>query len=241
MTTASSKAPPAVAPAAPIHVSFLSRYLEPADRLNEVLFGLIMVLTFTLTAGIAVGDSPEAGRELLIATIGCNIAWGLIDGAMYLTTCLLERSRSERRLRALHAAPDGASAHAVVGAAVEQAMGGDVLDAATPQERAHLLALVRAMALRVPTAQSRLRRDDLLGAVVSGLLVILSTLPAALPFLFIASPWRALRVSNALLLGALFGVGYQWGRYSYTSRLGAGLAFLAGGLALVATAIALGG
>jgi len=41
--------------------SFFERYLEPADRLNEVLFGLIMVLTFTLTAGFAVGES-EDGR-----------------------------------------------------------------------------------------------------------------------------------------------------------------------------------
>jgi hypothetical protein len=220
---------------------FLRRYLEPADRLNEMLFGLIMVLTFTLTAGIAVGDGPAAGRELLIATIGCNIAWGLIDGAMYLTACLLQRSRSQRRLRALHAAPDPASALAVVDEAIEEAVGGEFAGTATAAERMQLLTLVRDMALRVPLRQSRLRRDDVYGAVASALLVILTTLPAALPFLVIASPWHALRASNLLLLGALFGVGYQWGRYSYTNRWGAGVIFLIAGLALVGAAIALGG
>jgi hypothetical protein len=228
-------------PRAVVRENFLRRYLDPADRLNEILFGLIMVLTFTLTAGIAVGDGPDAGRSLLIATIGCNIAWGLIDGAMYLTSCLLERSRSQRRLRALHEARDDAAALRLVHDAVEEAIGGDVTAAATAEERARLLGLVRDMALRVPAGQSRLRREDFFGAVASGLLVMLTTVPAALPFLVIASPWRALRVSNLLLLGALFAVGYQWGKYSYTNRWGAGLVFLVVGLALVGIAIALGG
>jgi hypothetical protein len=52
---------------------FAGRYLDPAERLNEILFGLIMVLTFTLTAGIATGDGPEAHRELLIATMGATL------------------------------------------------------------------------------------------------------------------------------------------------------------------------
>lgn len=219
----------------------LQRYLEPADRLNEVLFGLIMVLTFTLTAGFAVGDGPQATRGLLIATIGCNIAWGLIDGAMYLTTCLLERSRSQRRLRALHAAPDEATALAVVDDAVEDAVGGAVTAAATPEERAQLLALVRGAALRVPIGRLGLHREDVYGAIASALLVMLTSVPAALPFLVIDSPTRALRVSNLLLLGGLFAVGYQWGHYSFTNRWRAGFAFLVVGLALVGTAIALGG
>lgn len=232
---------PATASAARPQGSFLQRYLEPAERLNEVLFGLIMVLTFTLTAGLAVGDGPEATRALLIATIGCNIAWGLIDGAMYLTTSLLERSRSQRRLRALHAAPDDATALAVVHDAVEEAVGGAVTEAATPTERAQLLALVRGAALRVPIGRSRLQREDVYGAIASALLVMLTSVPAALPFLLIESPTRALRVSNLLLLGGLFAVGYQWGHYSFTNRWRSGFLFLVVGLALVGAAIALGG
>lgn len=50
--------------------SFVNRYLEPADRLNEVLFGLIMVFTFSLTAGLTAEDNPEGPRELLITSGG---------------------------------------------------------------------------------------------------------------------------------------------------------------------------
>ena len=68
-----------------------------------------------------------------------------------------------------------------------------------------------------------------------------ATIPAAVPFLLVAEPWRALRLSNLFLVGMLFVVGFQWGKHAYVSRWGAGLAFLAVGLVLVGVAIALGG
>jgi VIT1/CCC1 family predicted Fe2+/Mn2+ transporter len=85
------------------------------------------------------------------------------------------------------------------------------------------------------------RKEDVYGALASGALVVLSTVPAALPFLLIDEPWRALRLSNLLLVGLLFVVGYEWGRQAHTSPWLAGLAFLGAGIALVAIAIALGG
>jgi VIT1/CCC1 family predicted Fe2+/Mn2+ transporter len=57
-----------------------------------VIFGLIMALTFTGSLSVA-----EAGREevrtVLIGALGCNIAWGLVDGVMYVITSLVERAR----------------------------------------------------------------------------------------------------------------------------------------------------
>jgi hypothetical protein len=217
--------------------SFFRRHLEPADRLNEILFGLIMVLTFTLTAGFAVGTGPDATRELLVATLGCNVAWGIIDGAMYLMGALLERSRRARAVAAVRAAPDDATAFAEI----EQALEGTLTELATEEERARLYRVIRDVVRRTPPQATRVHREDVLGALASGVLVVLSTVPAALPFLFIDEPWRALRVSNLLLVGLLFAVGYQWGTHAHARPWVTGLAFLAAGLALVAVAIALGG
>jgi hypothetical protein len=55
---------------------FVPRYLDPASRLGEVLFGLVMVLTITLTAGLTVAEGKEGVRQLLLVAIGCNVAWG---------------------------------------------------------------------------------------------------------------------------------------------------------------------
>jgi hypothetical protein len=216
---------------------FFRRYLEPADRLNEILFGLIMVLTFTLTAGLAIADGPDKARELLIATLGCNVAWGIIDGAMYLMGALLERSRRARTLAAVQSASDEATALAEI----ERALQGTVFELADDAERLRLGRVVRDVALTLPPERARVHREDVYGAIASGLLVVLSTVPAAIPFLLIDQPWRALRVSNVLLVVMLFAVGYRWGQHAHASPWRAGLAFLFAGLAMVGVAIALGG
>jgi hypothetical protein len=45
---------------------FTERYLDPASRLGEILFGYIMVLTVTLTAGFSVADGKRGVRQLLL-------------------------------------------------------------------------------------------------------------------------------------------------------------------------------
>jgi hypothetical protein len=217
--------------------SFFRRYLEPAERLNEILFGLIMVLTFTLTAGLTVGDGPEAVRELLVATLGCNLAWGIIDGAMYLMATLLDRSRRLRAVAKVKAAPDEATAFAEI----ERAIEGALTSLATEEERDRLYRTIYGVVRRAPETRARLRKEDFYGALASGVLVVLSTLPAAVPFLFVDEPWRALRISNLLLVSLLFVVGHQWGKEAHASPWRAGFAFLAAGVLLVAVAIALGG
>jgi hypothetical protein len=48
-------------------LSLLSDRLSPGTQLGEILFGLIMTLTFTLGAGAYFGGSEGATRELLYA------------------------------------------------------------------------------------------------------------------------------------------------------------------------------
>lgn len=81
---------------------FVHRYLDPGERLGEIIFGLIMVLTFTSTARATLGESENSAHELLLATLGCNIAWGIIDGGMYLMSAMLDRAR-EARPNGVHA------------------------------------------------------------------------------------------------------------------------------------------
>ena len=61
--------------------------LDPVSRLSEILFGLIMTLTFTGTFSVASAGS-ESVRQLLIAAVGCNLAWGLTDAIIYLIRSL---------------------------------------------------------------------------------------------------------------------------------------------------------
>ena len=63
------------------------RVLEPHERIAEVLFGLIMVLTSTGSLSVAEVGRSEI-RHMLISALGCNLAWGVIDGPRFPWRCL---------------------------------------------------------------------------------------------------------------------------------------------------------
>src|SRR5262249_56856681 len=66
------------------------RVLDPTERFSEILFGLIMVLTFT--GGLSAAESGHAEvRTMLIGAIGCNLAWGIIDAILYILNSLGSR------------------------------------------------------------------------------------------------------------------------------------------------------
>ena len=216
--------------------SFVAKYLDPSEILGEILFGLIMVLTFTLGAGIVIAEGDSAIREMLVAVLGCNIAWGIIDAGMYLMTCAFERNRNRRLWRVVQAAKDDAQAQTIVHEWLEPRLGEITSEPTRDRLSREILDQLRR---REPQAVS-LTRDDWYGAIASFWLVFISAIPAVLPFLIFDSRHFALRVSNALLLGMLFLVGYYWSRFTNGRPWLVGLLMLAAGGALVAVAMAFG-
>jgi len=81
------------------------RLLEPMERISEILFGLIMVLTFTCSFSVA-GAGRRDVYKMLLAALGCNLAWGIIDAIFYLMSCLSEQGRGILALRELRKTAD---------------------------------------------------------------------------------------------------------------------------------------
>lgn len=218
-------------------VGFIARHLSAGERLGELLFGLIMTLTFTLTAGFVVGTGPDAVRELLVATIGCNIAWGIIDGGLLVLGRVFDRGRSTRIGRAIRSTPD--ERHAMEAVAGE--MDEYVAQVATPEMRE---ALYRDIVRQVRSSAQRnpgVRREDWVAAFGVFCLVVSASVPAALPFVVIDEPWTALRVSNLILLTLFFVIGWRWAHYTSIKPWHAATLLTAFGVVMVAAAIALGG
>lgn len=216
---------------------FVQRYLDPASRLGEILFGLIMVLTITLSAGLTVEDGKEGVRQLLIAAIGCNLAWGIIDAVMYLMNCLTVRHGKVRLVQFTTDSADSEAVLEMVRSEIEPDLQAMLLDEDAAAFRQDVLKHI----VRARTTKPGLTSEDFYGAIACFWLVFISCLPAALPFLIFSSPHLALRVSNALLLILLFLVGQKWAQYAGTNRFATGAVMVAIGLILVIIAIALGG
>ena len=68
------------------------RVLDPIERVSEVIFGVLMAMTFIGALNVATGGREEV-RTAMIAALGCNIAWGLADAVMYIVAILTERTR----------------------------------------------------------------------------------------------------------------------------------------------------
>jgi hypothetical protein len=216
----------------------MHRYLDPASSLSEILFGLIMTLTFTLGAGIITEDEGREGaRELLIAVIGCNIAWGVIDAALYLVNQWFDRGRLQRLGLSIRAAPDEGAAKSLVAGELDELLE----DVTTTSEREALYSRIAVTVRSKPARAAEFGKADFMGAFTSFWLVVLTSAPAAIPFLLFDDARFALRVSNAILLGSLFIAGYGWARFTLGKPWLVGLSLLLGGVALVGISILLGG
>lgn len=219
--------------------SIAQKYLDPATSMGEVLFGLIMTLTFTLGAGLIIEEEGREGaRQLLIATIGCNIAWGIIDGALYLAGQLFDRGRLRKLAAIVHEAANDNIASEVVADELD----GVLAQVTTEPERRDLYGRIARNIRSAPVRASEgVTRADWLGALASFWLVFLASLPAAVPFMLMDDAMQALRMSNVVLLALLFFTGYRWAKYTLGHPWVVGLCFLVGGIAMVWTAIMLGG
>lgn len=210
--------------------------LDPLSRMSEILFGLLMVLTFTGTFSAA-SDGESSVRELLIASIGCNLAWGMVDGCMLLLNRLAERGHAWRLWRHLKEAPVG-SAQATELMADAMPL---LITRVMPAEDVHNLHR-RLLAVEMPSTRLSIGWSDLRAALAVFLLVFLSTLPVVLPFVLLDEPLHALRLSNAIALAMLFFIGLGYGRFAGARRPWfTALVFSVLGVALVAATIALGG
>ncbi|MFM5844369.1 hypothetical protein [Aeromonas sanarellii] len=210
--------------------------LDPISRYSEILFGLLMVLTFT--GGFNAFEAGRAEvRDLLIAGIGCNLAWGMIDAIVYLITTLTERGRALRLLQRLNLLPSGD--HRGI-AALRNALPGPLAAICRDDELGDWQTRLRQ---RPELSQGAIfRGNDLLNSLGVFLMVFLSTFPVLLPFIFLADPVPALRLSHAIALVMLMGIGYGLARHAGSPRPWLiGVLFATAGVAIVLVTIALGG
>jgi len=216
---------------------FTERHLDPASRLGEILFGLIMVLTVTLTASFSVADGKKGVRQLLLAAVGANVAWGIIDAAMYVMNAMVVRRGKIRLVKAVQHAPDPKTALLLVKDRVEP----ELQELIGPEKAEAFSKSVLPHIVGAQITERILTKEDFYGALASFWLVFVSCLPGAIPFLIFSEPQVALRVSNFLLIAGLFYVGQKWAAFAGKSRLAVGLAMVTVGLMLVGVAILLGG
>jgi len=209
--------------------------LSPIDRISEMLFGLLMALTFTGAVSVAESGKAEI-RTMFIAALGCNLAWGLVDAVMYLVRAVTERGRLITLVRSVQEASDKQAGRTLVEQSLSRVAAGLVSPAEIEAIRSRVIALPS-----VP-ARPRLGWRDLLVALQIFFIVVVTTFPVVLPFIFLQHDVAlAKKLSTAIALAMLFLGGLGLGRYAGYGSWRVGLIMAGLGTALVIAINALGG
>lgn len=214
---------------------FIEDNLDPAGRLGEMLFALIMALGFT--AAVRLGMEEPNNRDLFLGILGCNVAWAIVDGAMYILGELFERGRRARLYRLVLEAKSEEQAMRYLASEFNDRL--SPFTTKTEQTKAYewILEVLR----RGRPVEARLKRVDIFGGLAAALVIVLATIPVVIPYLVFLDPTRAVRWSHGIALISLFLLGRWWGREVGASpwRVGLGLTLL--GFILVMITVALGG
>jgi VIT1/CCC1 family predicted Fe2+/Mn2+ transporter len=172
---------------------------------------------------------------MLLAALGCNLAWGIIDGGMYLMARLGERGRNAVIAQKVREAADPEKAHRIIANELPPLLGSIFKSAQ--------LELIRERITQVSASNFRptLTGRDWLGALGIFILVVLSTFPVVIPFIVVEDARIALRTSNALAVLLLFLCGFLFARHAGLWPFTTAVIMVVIGVALVGVAIALGG
>lgn len=214
-------------------VNALDAALSPFERASEVIFGILMAISVTAATEILEVGEPDVG-ELAVAALGCNLAWGLIDGVMFLLNQQFERFRSHRIVLELRAAPGEEAFRERARAELPPVVGA----ALTPDAFAGLRKFVDGYAAKRPGFWEP---QELAAAAGIALLVFVSTFPLVIPFLLMGDAWTALRISHGVAVVMLFVLGWRVGKWAGASPGWSGTILAFVGAVLGGACVALGG
>lgn len=225
--------------------SLLDQLPDPIDLLAEVIFSVLIILTFTLWFGIIkLGANPdkvitaEYMSEFTVAVFGATLAWGIIDGIMLALLSVFERGERHRFLADLQAAGNDEEAIDLIAAEFDFGLEPITGEQQRQDLYADMLEHLRDSKPRPVGFQS----EDLVGAVTSVVVAVLAIIPSLIPLLLLRDQGiLAVRLSNIVSFIVLFIAGYLWGRYTRANPWKTGLLLLSAGVIMMAIAIPLGG
>jgi hypothetical protein len=210
------------------------RLLSPIERMSEILFGLIMALTFTCTISVIEANRAEV-KSMLIGAIGCNVAWGLVDAVMYLLMTMTEKGRGLTVYNFVRNTTDVRKAHRFIAETMPPVIASNM--------RSDEMEGIRQKLLQMPQQPKviPLLFKDFKMALAIFFLVFVSTFPVVIPFIFIQNLQTALRTSNGVAIVLMFLCGWSLAKYAGRNCILMGVIMSLVGIALVLITIALGG
>ncbi|HET9009400.1 MAG TPA: VIT1/CCC1 transporter family protein [Nitrosarchaeum sp.] len=220
--------------------AFRQEYLSEGDRLAEVMCGVIMVLVMIgyLKLSLSRGEDIEMKNTLILIPLGCNAAWGMIDGLMYVLINLIRRGKIYRLSQSIKSKKDQED----VQTSIEEDLSSTVVDSLKEEDKEKLSdeILKRVDPTKIEKPEW-ITKKDLVVILFTFLLVVSTAIPLIIPFIIFDDLILAIRISFIIGLGMLFSIGYMWGKYASRNKIRSGIAMMIIGSIIVGITLILGG
>lgn len=195
-------------PRTPPRDGFLGRLLDPIDRLSETVYSVLILLTFTLAyriilinQDVRLPPSAEYINQLLVAAIGAIVAWGIIDGLVYILMEVFQRGERHRLLNMIHTAETDQQRVEIIAEELDY-----IMEPITDEhEREQLYLSVLRHLRNAQPRPIRFKREDFTGALGCFVVAVIAVIPSLTPFLLLRNNYElAIRISNVISFGVLF-------------------------------------
>lgn len=224
----------------------LGNHMDPEDAVIEMFFGLIMALDVSNILRLALIGQPDGTvmATLVVAVIGCNIAWGMADGLMNALSRHYDDIKQYKFVQMLKTSPSLEEASKRAMDAIRQdddLIGGQTVDEAGLDVIGRELA---RCAMKEELVVPHLRREGAMIMIITIFLNVVAALPILGIYLLFTDYFGvnlATLFSNLAGIGLLFYAGYTIDRKIGNHRYYAGMLMAIMGLVLLAIIIALGG
>ncbi|GDY16355.1 hypothetical protein LBMAG54_12110 [Nitrosopumilaceae archaeon] len=219
---------------------FRHDYLSEGDRLAEIMCGVIMVLVMIgyLRLSLTSGDYIEMKKTLILIPLGCNAAWGIIDGILYVLINLIKRGKIYRLSQSVKFKKDQEDAHISIEDDLSSAVGDSLKKEDIEEISDEILKRVDPIIIEKP---EWVTKKDLFVVLLTFVLVVSTAIPLLIPFMILDDLMLAIRLSFVIGLGMLFFIGYTWGKYASRNKIRSGIAMMIIGVVVVGITMVLGG
>lgn len=208
-----------------------NKVVTPVDVTIELMAGIVMALTIVVSLHTASGGGVSA-LTIALSTVGCNLAWGIFDGVIYVFNARALRAYRQNLIEKLQKATDPEAIRQILGQELKAPVSG-IGRLAKTQELHDALAAYHAPVLK--------DQSDWLGALAVGTAAVGSTAPVIIPFIFISGPQVAVAMAGCLGMAAMSWAGIRVARWNGQSIWLLGIVTPLVGALFVATCLLLGG
>jgi len=199
---------------------------------------MVLVMIGYLRLSLIGGDDIEMKKNLILIPLGCNAAWGIIDGILYVLINLIKRGKIYRLAQSVKSKKDQEDAHSSIEEDLSSTVGDSLKEEDKEKISAEILKHVDPAKIEKP---EWITKKDLLVVLFTFLLVVSTAIPLIIPLVIFDDLILAIRISFVIGLGMLFFIGYTWGKYASRDKIRSGIAMMIIGSIVVGITMVLGG